>query len=85
MSPLLFAIASTLLRVWSALARPTSATCPPRWWLSEVWAEGRYVCSMPVRSDEDTETRGVEGRIYCEGRAVQVGDGRSIRCERSNT
>jgi hypothetical protein len=35
---------------------------------------------MPVRSDEDTETRGVEGRIYCEGRAVQVGDGRSVRC-----
>lgn len=90
MSPLLFALASALLRVWASIARPRAAECPKPMWLAELWSDsGRYVCAMPVKEERpaiDAELSGIEGRIYCEGRAVQVGNGRAVRCaERTET
>lgn len=34
MSPALWLLASTLLKLWCALTRPTALRCPPQMWLS---------------------------------------------------
>jgi hypothetical protein len=89
-APVLLWLASRLLAVVTAVTRPSSATCPPRWWLSHgVTADGRYTCSAPVGPEEwppinAASPPSFEGRIYCSSdeRAVQVGDGRSVRCAR---
>lgn len=89
-APALLSFASLLLRAWAAVTRPSSASCPPRWWLSEgVRAEGRYVCSAPVGPEEwppidAMSPPSIDGRIYCgDGeRAIQVGNGRSVGCAR---
>jgi len=77
--PLLLVVASWLLRLYCAVARPSSVRCPPRWHLpTGVRQDGSFACAQPLvggdpdrdgthgTRDESIEPDGaLEGRIYC--------------------
>lgn len=87
--PVLTFLVSLALRAWSALARPTAASCPEGWWLATgVQRDGSFACYY----DRETEQwppidaphgAVITGRIVCSGDMypVQVGDGRRVRCK----
>lgn len=91
MMPLLLA-----LRLWCAIARPTSLTVPRSMWLPMgIRASGEFIArplpvgddAMTANGERDASVRPdgeLEARVYCTGgsRAVIRDDGRTVGCQR---
>ena len=101
MSPLLFWLASAVLRAWCFVSRPHALSCPPRFHLATgVRRDGSFACAQPLvggdpnrdgthgTRDESVEPPGtIDGRIWCdEGeRPVVTWNGDAVVCGAKGT
>jgi hypothetical protein len=97
--PVLLWLASLLLRVVCAIARPSSMRCPPHWWPNGIRTDGTFACAQPLTGDPDrdgtygtqdvsVEPDGVlDGRIYCDDgeQPCVTWNGSAVRCEAKGT
>jgi len=91
MSPLLWHLASLLLRTYCWLARPSSATVPPGWLIMGIRPSGAYTAvRSPVGDPNQDGTYGtvdvsiqpdgeLDARIYCNSTPIVV-DERHVAC-----
>jgi hypothetical protein len=87
--PILLWLASLAVRAIVSVTRPSSATCPPRWWLGEgVRRSGEYTCRLDTDRTEWPPIDGrpaaeLRGRIYCAaGEQPLVINERHVACRR---
>ncbi len=68
--PLVLLLASLLLRLWSALVRPTHAACPQGYWVNGIRPSGITDCiEVPGPDTADTDC-GKQGRCSGNGPAL---------------
>ena len=92
MSPLLFWFASLLLRAYTAVARPSSLTCPPGTYANGVRPSGATQCVLAPSGtgSEECVAGGACGpwppqpaldvRVWCSGVEQPRTDGRRVWC-----
>jgi hypothetical protein len=94
-APLLWWLASWLLRLYCAVARPRELTCPPHTWLPNgIRPSGEFACAPALTGDVRRDGAGgtrddsvqpegeIGGRIWCAAgeQAVVMGE-RRVGCE----